>query len=370
MGLTGYATPEGTKWYRERLVTGGVAHGGHFREGLDGLILSTVGLGTYLGGYDAQTDALYLEAIKLAIVSGCNVLDTAINYRCQRSERVIGQALREMIGEGAVRREEVLIATKGGFIPYDDTPPRDTSAYLQQTFVTPGLIRPAEIVAECHCLAPAYIRHQVNASLTNLGLSCLDVYYLHNPETQLDEVSEKEFLARMRAAFEVLEEAVSQGKLRRYGTATWNGYRIRSGSRGCLSLETLVNLAREVGGAGHHFKIIQVPFSLGMPEALAKQTQSLNGSMVNVLEAAKALEVYVMASASLLQGRLSRGLPAELAGVLGDGTDAQRALQFVRSTPGMGTALVGMKQAAHVQDNLAVACRAPLTPDRFAALFK
>ncbi|MBI4402470.1 MAG: aldo/keto reductase [Nitrospirae bacterium] len=370
MGIEGYATVEGTRRYRDRMVAAGTAHEEHFRGGLGGLALSSIGLGTYLGGHDARTDSLYLEAVKQAVAAGCNVFDSAINYRCQRSERVIGQALSELVRDGVVRRDEVLIATKGGFIPYDGAPPRDTYAYLQQTFVMPGIIKTTDVVADCHCMTPAYLRHQLDASLTNLGLACLDVYYLHNPETQLDAVSRDEFMTRVRAAFETLEQAVAEGKLRCYGTATWNGYRSRPGSGGHLSLEALVNVAKDMGGKDHHFKVIQLPYNLGMPEALTQQTQTLNGSAVSLLEAAKVLDVYVMSSASILQGQLSRGLPSGVTEVLGDGTDAQRSIQFVRSTPGMGTALVGMKQAAHVRDNLAVARRAPLTPGQFTTLFK
>ncbi len=370
MALDGFATGEGTGRYRERMVAAGQAHEGHFREGPGKLALSSIGLGTYLGGHDEGTDALYLAATKQAVAAGCNVIDSAINYRCQRSERVIGRALAELVRDGTCRRDEVLISTKGGFIPYDGAPPRDNDAYLQQTFVVPGIIRTTDVVAGCHCMTPAYLRHQVNASLSNLGLSCLDLYYLHNPEMQLEEVSQAEFMARMRAAFETLEEAVSQGKLRLYGTATWNGYRARPGSGGHLLLEALVKLAWEVAGKDHHFKVVQLPYNIGMLEALGQQTQTMNGVKVSLLEAAKALDIYVMSSASILQGQLSRNLPAEVREVLGDGTDAQRSIQFVRSTPGLGTALVGMKQAEHVKDNLAVSKRAPLQPDQFARLFK
>lgn len=370
MPIHGNATAEGTKRYRDRLVTAGAAHAGHFREGLGGLALSSVGLGTYLGGHDDRTDQKYLGAIKQSVAAGCNVFDSAVNYRCQRSERVLGQALAGLIRDGACRRDEILIATKGGFIPYESTPPRDARAYIQQTFVLPGIIKEGDVVADCHCLVPSYLRHQLAASLTNLGLSCLDVYYLHNPETQLDHISPDEFLIRMREAFKVLEEAVSQGTLRAYGTATWTGYRAKPGSREHLSLEALVKIAEEVGGKHHHFKVIQLPYNLGMTEALGEQTQRVSGTAVSLLEAAKALGMYVMASASILQGQLSRSLPDDLRRGLGEGTDAQRAIQFVRSTPGLGTALVGMKQAGHVKDNLAVAHHAPLSTEQFAKLFK
>jgi predicted aldo/keto reductase-like oxidoreductase len=135
-------------------------------------------------------------------------------------------------------------------------------------------------------------------------------------------------------------------------------------------LETLVKIAEEVGGKDHHFKAIQLPYNLGMPEALSEQTQTLNGSPVSFLEAAKALGLYVMASAAIFQGQLTRALPDQIREGLGAGTDAQRSIQFVRSTPGMGTALIGMKQADHVRENLAVAARAPLSYEQFATLFQ
>jgi aryl-alcohol dehydrogenase-like predicted oxidoreductase len=77
-----------------------------------------------------------------------------------------------------------------------------------------------------------------------------------------------------------------------------------------------------------------------------------------------------MASASVYQGHLTRGLPAVLAEVLaGPETDAQRALQFVRSTPGITVALVGMKQRAHVEENLALARVPPASAGFLERLF-
>jgi aryl-alcohol dehydrogenase-like predicted oxidoreductase len=313
---------------------------------------------------------LYFDGIKQAVLSGCNVVDTAINYRCQRSERVLGQALHDLMQRGEIRRDEVLVSTKGGYIPYDGAPPPDPQAYIQQTFVTTGVVSSSDIVADSHCLAPSYLQHQLERSLENLGLDCVDVYYLHNPEAQLDELSSEQFLGRMRAAFEVLEAAAAAGKLRVYGTATWNGYRVDEKVNGHLSLEALVKIARDVAGKGHRFRMLQLPFNLGMPEALTQQTQRVNGTLISVLEAAKLLDVYVMGSVPILQGQLTRDLPDDLRAVLGEGTDAQRAIQFVRSTPGIGTTLVGMKQQAHVRDNLAVAHREPLAAEQFMQLFK
>lgn len=361
------ATEAGTLAFRRRFA--GTVNPEHFRT-FRGLHLSSIGLGTYLGNHDAETDRLYQEAIIRAVRLGVNVIDTAINYRCQRSERVIGEALSTLFKEGEVSREEVIIATKGGFIPFDSSPPLNPSIWFRETYVRPGIIKPEEVVAGCHSLAPRYLQDQLTRSLRNLGFDTIDIYYLHNPEIQLGEISRKEFHRRMRAAFEALEEAVSFGKIRMYGTATWNGYRQDPSAQDYLSLKELWDLAKEVAGKAHHFRAVQLPYNLAMVEAFTLKNQQVEGEALSLLEAAHHLGIYVFASASLHQGHLSRRLPPFIGECLaGLKTDAQRAIQFVRSTPGMGTALVGMKRAEHVEENLEVAQLPPAPLEQFLKLF-
>src|SRR5262249_51682222 len=178
---------------------------GHFRELAGGAAASTLGLGTYLGPEDGATDVLYQDAIVRALERGVNVLDTAVNYRHQRSERAIRTALSAAIGRGVARRDEVVVATKGGFIPFDGGVPRD---YFAATYVETGIIKPGEVVKGAHCMTPRYLHDQIDRSRANLGLETLDVYYVHNPETQLGELDRAEFMTRVRAAFSALEEAV------------------------------------------------------------------------------------------------------------------------------------------------------------------
>jgi aryl-alcohol dehydrogenase-like predicted oxidoreductase len=107
-----------------------------------------------------------------------------------------------------------------------------------------------------------------------------------------------------------------------------------------------------------------------MPEAFTRANQRVGPDTVTVLEAARRLGLYVVASASVYQGQLTRNLPPVVAQyVPGFSTDAQRALQFVRSTPGIGTALVGMKSVAHVEENAAVAAAAPMAWEQFRQMF-
>jgi aryl-alcohol dehydrogenase-like predicted oxidoreductase len=283
----------------------------------------------------------------------------------QRSERVIGQALAALARRG-IPRDQIVVSTKAGYVPS-----ADPQGYFQREIVARGLAGPEELVSGCHSLAPGYLRHQIETSRRNLGLGKLDVAYLHNPEQQLDEVPPDFLLDRLRAAFEVLEQAVGRGDVGVYGTATWNGYRVRPGRRDWLSLETLVATAREVAGDAHHFKVVQLPFNLVLPEALIAPTQTLERRPVTLLTAARELGVTVMCSASLMQGRLTRGLPPQAHVALrGLDTDGQRALQVARSAPGITTALVGMSQVAHVRENLALVAQPPLAPDTVTPLLQ
>lgn len=366
MLMPGCATLEGTDRFRQRFEA---EYPGHFRE-FQGLWLSSIGIGTYLGEPTPACDALYREAISGALENGINVIDTAANYRHQRSERAIGQALAAAISSGKVQRDEVLVATKGGFLTFDGTEPEDPSEYFQRTLIDSGIVRPEDVVAGCHVMSPKYLEHQVEVSCGNLGLATVDVYYLHNPETQSSHVARPEFDRRVRAAFAVLEKAVGEGKIRMYGTATWNAYRVGQESREALSLPDLLHLAEEVGGKDHHFRAIQLPYNLAMPEALSARTQRVNGKALPVLQVARAHGMLVFASASLLQQKLTEGLPDETHGWFpGIQKDAQRAIQFVRSTPGVACALVGMSRREHVADNLGTAHTPPLNLEQFRAIF-
>jgi aryl-alcohol dehydrogenase-like predicted oxidoreductase len=365
--MTGLATPAGTACFRDAMA--GRTPGAHFRN-LDGLVVSSIGLGTYLGGEDDAADRSYGEAIVDAANLGCNLFDAAINYRAQRSERVLGQALLALGRELGVGRDQLVVCTKGGYIPSDGGVPVDPAQYVHDTYLRTGILRPEDVVGGGHAMTPRFLEDQLARSLRNLALAGVDVYYVHNPETQLAQVPRAEFLRRIRAAFELLEAQVAAGRVGRYGVATWHGFRKPSDAPDHLSLQELVREAEAVGGHAHHFKVIQLPYNLAMPEAYAAATQVVDGDRLTVTEAAARLGVAVVASAAILQGQLSRRLPQALADALpGLTTSAQRALQFVRSTPGITAALVGMARREHVAENLEVARLAP-APAGVESLFR
>jgi aryl-alcohol dehydrogenase-like predicted oxidoreductase len=360
------ATASGTAAWRDAQAD---LPASHFRA-LDGLTVSSIGLGTYLGDEDDAVDRGYGEAIVDAVNLGCNVLDTAINYRAQRSERVIGQVLVLLERELGIRREQLVVCTKGGYIPFDGGLPPDPARYVEDTYLRTGILRPEDLVGGAHAMTPRYLEDQIARSLRNLGLACIDLYYVHNPETQLASIPRMEFRTRIRAAFVALERQVAAGRIARYGVATWNGFRTPPNAREHLSLAELVADARAVGGDAHHFRAIQLPYNLAMPEAHTAGTQVVDGEQLTPLEAAARLGIAVVASASILQGQLSRRLPQALTDAFpGLRTSAQRAIQFARSTEGFTAALVGMSRREHVAENLEVA-RTPPEPAGVASLFR
>ena len=352
MAAAGF-TAEGSRRLAARFA---VAQENGFYRLAQGRWMSSIGIGTYLGEPDEDCDARYTAAVRAAVAAGVNVIDTAINYRWQRSERAVGRALRELFDAGAAARDEVMVCTKAGFL-------------------TPGAapegIDPDEIAGGMHCMAPAFLADQIERSRANLGVEEIDVLYLHNPETQLRHVPRAAFEDRLRAALAALEQACREGRIGAYGVATWDGLRLRQDSSLRLSLGRLWELAGEAGGEDHHFRFVQLPFSLAMPEAFTRAHRGEPPWHETVLEMAARLGITVVASAPLLQGRLAAGLPGRVREAFPQcWTDAQRALQFARSAPGVTAALAGMSSMAHVEENLALSQTPPAPLERWLALFE
>ena len=359
------ATPAGTARYAKRFCA--TAAPAHFREAQK-LNISTLGIGTYLGQPDDKTDGGYAASVMAAVENGLNVIDTAINYRFQRSERSIGSALKQLAQKG-FSRDEFILCTKGGYLTPDGCMPAEPNEYFYREYIQPGIFKPNDIVQGSHCMTPRFLENQLGRSLCNLGVDSIDVYYLHNPETQLSEVSRPDFLERVRDAFIYLESAAAEGKIQFYGMATWNGFRQEATARESLQLGELEQLARDIAGDTHRFRFVQLPFNLAMTEALTLGNQNIASTVKTAMEAASEFGITLIASASLFQGQVARNLPPFVAQALGLQSDAERALQFVRSSPGITTALVGMSHAEHVRANARLVGVPPATVEEFSKLF-
>src|ERR1700682_584890 len=157
--------------------------------------------------------------------------------------------------------------------------PEEPNEYFYREYIQPGIFKPNEIVQGSHCMTPRFLENQMTRSLRNLGVESIDVYYLHNPETQLAEVSRPDFLERVRDAFIYLESAVASGKIQFYGMATWSGFRQEATARDSMQLAEFEQLARDIAGETQRFRFVQLPFNLAMTEALTLGNQTIAGNV-------------------------------------------------------------------------------------------
>lgn len=155
------------------------------RLGMTGLEVSPIAFGTWqLGGEWGDFDEQQaVAAIRQARELGVNLFDTAQGYGFGASEQLLGRALRDDLDK---RRDQVVIATKGGLRMTDD-----------------GLVRDA---------SPDFLRAGIEESLGSLGVDYVDIYQVHWPDPNVP-------FAETAAA---LEELVQKGKIRHVGVSNYD----------------------------------------------------------------------------------------------------------------------------------------------------
>jgi aryl-alcohol dehydrogenase-like predicted oxidoreductase len=362
--VDGAASPAGTRRFAARAIRERQLPAAHFREAPLGLTVSSLGLGTYIGPPDGPTDLAVEQAVAICLTSGrVNVIDTAINYRHQRAERSIGRALARLVAQRSVARDEVLVATKAGYLAPDGEARIAPDRWIERELVAPGHLDPADVVDGSHAMSPSYLADQFARSRSNLGVATIDLLYLHNgPDAQLVAVGAEAFARRLESAFRLYERWRADGTLGAYGLATWDCLRRPPDDPGFFPVETAVEIARAAGGKEHGFRYLQFPFNVGMPEAAAVANQPVAGRRVTLFRAAAELGLGCFTSVPLHQGQLARNGPKR------NGlSPAQTALQFARSAPGTLGPLVGQKRTEHLSENLEVAQRPPWDEPTFRA---
>ena len=361
------ATADGTYEYKQRH---GEGFGRTYFRRFDDLAVSSIGAGTYLGDPTDAVDSRYRDALTTAFEHGVNVVDTAINYRCQRSERTVGRA----VADADAPRDAIFVSTKGGFVPFDGSRPENPGEYVRREFVETGLVDRADLVRGSHCIAPDFVEAQLDRSLDNLGVDEVDLYYVHNPETQLHEKSPEDVYDRLEATFARLEERAAAGDLSAYGVATWNAFRVPEGDDQYLSLPAVASRARKAakaaGNTATHFRAVQLPFNVFMADAFTVEAQQGPDGPQSALRFAHEAGLNVFTSASIAQGDLASEIPADVAERLAGDSTVQRAINFARSAPGVTSSLVGMSRPDHVEENLEAGRFDPMGADAFDQVFE
>jgi aryl-alcohol dehydrogenase-like predicted oxidoreductase len=374
--IQGYATRSATEAYAR---TFGVQCGaGHYSDFLNlHLKLSSLGIGTFPGAATDAVDESIAGIVHAAALAGVNVFDTAAHYRYGRSAVALGEGLRRALAEG-VGREQVFVVAKGGFLAFLGGRPEDIAAWFDANVTARALGTRADLAGD-HLISPRHVIAQLDVLREALGLHTLDALLLDQPEVHIPQIGKEATNRKILAVFEALEAARAAGKLRGYGIATFAGLRVETDAPLFESITSLQGLAAKAyqsrtgtTAGAHGFQLVQLPFNQAMTEGFTRFSQATGqGNVASSVQAAHQLRVYVMASHTLGKGLLARQCADGVAQALADlANDAQRAMQFNRSTPGIGTSLVGITDPAHLEDLLAVAKRAPLPRAEYLKLYE
>jgi len=348
-----YATKKGTFSYLKQFPK----YSKDFYRFDGDVFISSIGLGTFRKEpYREENYTVnYKDSIKMAILNGINIIDSAINYRYQISEREIGEALSELFNDNKVSREQIVITSKAGFLPLDFPFPENPYQWIEENILNTKLATKDDIIVDQHCIEPDYLRWSVERSLENLQLETIDIFFLHNPEMQLGYIDYPTLKEKIKKAFELFEQLVEEGKIRHYGVASWNGFLYEKDHTEYISLKDIVDIANEVGGKENHFKYIQAPYNLAKSEAYTFSNQiAPDGKYYTLMQAIQGYGLKMLGSSSLLQMNIfKRKFSPSIAKELGTSefNDVLSALQFAR----MGnvvSALFGAVNPKHVEDNL------------------
>lgn len=388
--IRGEATREGTRAYAEGAKARGYPSTAFRELGRTGLRASVLGFGCY------RVHEAYPEhhaALEKALREGCNLIDTSTNYADGGSEVCVGQVVRKLVGESALRRDSVVVVSKAGYVQG-----ANLDVAMEREAAGTPFPEMVKYMEGCwHCLHPEFLSDQLDRSLTRLGLAKLDALLLHNPEYFFSDAERRgataptpdlldAFYDRIRRAFLQLEEEVAKGRISAYGVSS-NSFGGGADELGTTSLTRLWEIAREVGAQrhghpdAHHFSIVQLPLNLfesgpalehnNGPEqrmtALEFAREKRLGVLVNrplnafVANQLLRLSDQAMAGhrdvAQVLHSRLDALLPEPLHRE----SLSRKALATLVHTPGVTSVLVGMRQTGYVDDAMGAERTLPFT---------
>jgi aryl-alcohol dehydrogenase-like predicted oxidoreductase len=336
--------------------------------------VSRAGFGCYR--VDDRSD-VHRRALADALDAGVTLIDTSTNYADGHSETLVGEVLADAATRGAVRREDVVVVTKIGYLQ---------GGNLEEARRRARAGRPWTDVVEYgpdlwHAISPDFLADQLTASLGRLGTRRVDLLLLHNPEYFLThavhagvarEEARAGFYDRAARAFARLETEVAAGRIGAYGVSS-NTLVVAHSRADAVSLPRLLSVA------GPGFAAVQLPFN-PIETGAREPIHTEDGKSVLDVARAAGLGVLVNRPFNAFSGRgLVRfaDLPPDALVALGRdaawektrvaelqawvtsafagaapaaGSLAQRTLRALLATPGVDAVLAGMRRPEYVRD--------------------
>jgi len=316
-GMPGYATPEGTGKYVSKILGTGKSSNpssAYTLLGSTGLTTSRLGFGGYR--VDIGSDD-HRHALEKALQEGCNLIDTSTNYADGGSERLVGTVLKDLIRQGTIAREEIIVVSKIGYVQGQNLTRAETREQAGRPF--PDMVKYGDEI--WHCLHPEFLEEQLTLSLDRLGLQTLDVCLLHNPEYFLSDAKNRnvsvdpqkledlrdEFYRRLQLAFAYLETQILAGTLRFYGVSS-NTCTAKPDNPEATSVSRMLKAAQaaaqEAQRQASHFQVVQLPMNLLEPGALlTPNTGEANSETVLEFAQAAKLAVFVNRPLNAIPGK-------------------------------------------------------------------
>ena len=291
MRIPGKATAVSTQQYFQQ-------HPGMSTAAVPGLgwQISQAGFGSYR---IAAGQKHHEQALRQALQSGINLIDTSSNYGDGDSERLVGRMLAELIDADELKREQVVVVSKVGYLQGFNYALAQQRKQAGRPF--PNLVKYADGLD--HCIHPDFLDDQLTRSLERLNLETLDVYLLHNPEYYLSwaqrrpiplDEARQTYYQRIRLAFDFLEQAVADGRIQSYGISS-NTFPDPARSYTSTDLSQVWQIAQEIS-ANHHFRWVQLPMNL-LETGAATEASQPDGQ--TVLQFAEAHDLAVLVNRPL-----------------------------------------------------------------------
>ena len=325
---------------------------------------SKIGIGTYLGDFNQIVDKKIYDVIFEAIKNGINLIDTAPNYRCERSEEVIGNVVSN------VNRAELVISTKVGFLPFSKEEPKNYEKYFLKRFIDSGIISIDNVYADWQSFYPDYIDWQLTQSLKRLNTDYIDIYYLHNPDELLDCMGIDKFYSIITDAFKFLNKMINLGKIKYIGISTWNGF-LREKNK--LDLNKIIEISKNILDTDK-FKFIQIPYNLGMIDYITqkKQFDLENNKDCSLIYLANFYNLDIITSAPFFHGKLiDIDLPDKIKNnFLNTKSNAELSLKFALSNPGSHAVLTGVTNLTHLEEIISILKSDMISIDDYLKIIK
>jgi len=234
-----HATPEGTaSFFKKRNYRNEKFLEASWQARLpNGLTVSRLGVGTYRMAAGIKG---HFDALREALLSGINVIDTALNFAGGKSLELTGAVLGELTSAGRLRREACVLLLKAGLIegPWIKALSRYPLHWLNEE--------------EAYSIHPHTLAAGLDLGLKRLGQKTIDIFYLQNPEWLLQiGVPADELASQLSHAFAACEEFRKEKKIQHYGISVSN-----------LSLFRAIPPREMLKLAGPGFMGFQYPFNL------------------------------------------------------------------------------------------------------------